>query len=175
MTPAGIAGDAILAAAVATIAALELRRRRRRNMHRKLHRAYRPRDRGQAIVEMALVLAVFLPLMLAASQVALLLAYRLAQQQANGTLAGVAAQNGPGASFDAALASESTRLDCESPRAVLSTPQPVVVVVVLACTWRAPVYADAAWPVTTSASAVLYASPAPSASPSADPSASVGP
>jgi len=164
MTPTGLAGDAILVAAVVTIAALEVRRYRRR-AHRREH--------GQAIVEMALVMAVFLPLMLAASQIALLLAYRLAQQQANGSLAAVAAYNGPGASFDAAVASESTRIDCESPQAVLSTPAPALLVVELACTWRAPLYLDATWPVTTSASAPLYPSPAPSASP--DPSASVTP
>jgi len=135
-------------------------------------RKRRRRDRGQALVEFALLTAVFLPLALAATQVVMLLTYRITQVQATGTLASVAAVDGPGAAFADALASEAARIDCEAPAAVVSTPEPMVVVVDLRCTWRAPVYADASWPVSTSASAFLEPSPTPSPDPS--PSGAIG-
>lgn len=120
---------------------------------------------GQVLVEYAIVATITLPLLLVTFQLALLMAYHVAQQQANGTLAAVAASDGRGAAFDAALVSESARIGCDGPVAVVETPVPELVTVGLRCTWRAPIYRDASWPVSTTASAPLTPTPTPEAIP----------
>ncbi len=121
---------------------------------------------GQALVESAILLSIFLPLMLVASQVALLLAFHIAQVNATATIAAVAAQDGPGAAFDAAVASEAARIGCRAPALAVATPDPAGVVVVgLTCRWDAPLVSGLSWPVSTTASAVAAPSPSPSPSP----------
>jgi hypothetical protein len=181
-SPLGIVGDTILIGSCVAIGFLEVRR------HRRLARARRERaaamrvvrssyagplrrrtDHGQAAAEFALVSAIMLPLMLAATQVALLLAYNLAQTNATATLAGAYAAMGPGPAFDAVVQSEATRLDCEEPTVQATEPEPGVVVVALHCRWYAPLYRDASWPVATQASAYLPG-PTPEPAPTPEPS-----
>ena len=116
-------------------------------------------------MEFALVTAIALPLVLLALQVAMLVTFRLSQVNANATLAAVASQDGPGAAFDAAIASEAARIGCEAPRATVES-QDGIVVVELDCTWHAPSFPDASWPVSTSASAVAQPEPSPTPEPS---------
>lgn len=125
------------------------------------HRA----SRGVVIVEFAIVTALMLPVALMAGEAAFLLAYHYSQLNATVTLATVAAQDGPGAAFDAALASEAARIGCAPPAASVDDSGPVVVVA-LTCPYS-PRITSNVWsglPVTTSASA-----PAPSPSPTATP------
>ncbi|MDP2350089.1 MAG: hypothetical protein Q8M74_02920 [Chloroflexota bacterium] len=153
MRPEQIAGHGILVGAVVLIVVLELRRHRR--------------AKGQAIVEAALLMAVLLPLALAAVQLLFLFAYRTDQQNATATLAALAAQDGQGAPFASAVASESTRIGCADPAVNLAPPSPVpgaIVAVGLRCTWTAPFYTPVSWPVSTSASALVPATPDPSPS-----------
>ena len=102
-----------------------------------------PVNIGQVLVEYAIVTTITLPLLLVTFQLALLLSYHLSQQQATGTLAAVAAVDGPGAAFEAALVSEAARIGCDAPVAVVETPVPELVTVGLRCTWHAPVWRDA--------------------------------
>ena len=117
--------------------------------------------RGQSLVEFALILPVALFLALGFTEVAMLTTYRLEQVNATVTLAAEAAQDGPGAAFDAAVAAEAARIGCAAPVVVLTT-APVVVVAVT-CTY-VPRITSNLWdglPVTTSASALAAPSPAP--------------
>ncbi len=158
MTGQAIAGDAITLGALGLMAALELRKRRR--------------PRGQAIVAVALVLPVLMAILLGAAQMGYLYAYRTDQQNATATLAAVAAQDGPGAPFASAVASESSRIGCPDPDATLTPPSPApggIVAVGLRCTWTSPLLTSASWPVSTTASALVPATPSPTPTGSATP------
>ncbi len=158
MTGQAIAADAIMVGALGVIAGLELRKRRP--------------PRGQALVEFALVLHVLMAILLGAAQMGYLFAYRTDQQNATATLAAVAAQDGPGAPFASAVASESSRIGCPDPDATLTPPSPgpgAIVAVGLRCTWTSPLFTSASWPVSTTASALMPATPTPAPSGSATP------
>jgi Flp pilus assembly protein TadG len=153
MRPEQLAGHGILVGAVVLIVALEVRKHR---------------QDGQAIVETAILMAVLLPLALAAMQLVWLLAYRTDQQNATATLAAVAAQDGSGAAFADAVASESIRIGCADPAVNLTPASPApgaIVAVGLRCTWTAPFYTQVSWPVSTSASALVPTTPSPSVTP----------
>jgi hypothetical protein len=173
MNPTALAGDAILLSAVVVIGALEVRRHRRR-----------ARQRGQALVEMALVTPILLAILLGLGEAASLYAARTTYQNAAETLASwLAGHEGvEGEEWEAVAASETARVGCDASPSIAwpdGAPGPSTrLVVSLSCPY-VPRITSNVWHglvVGVEASSVTpAATPTPAPTPSPEPTATVAP